>query len=154
MNKKGFTLMELMAVVMIIGILTSVALPQYRKVVDRSRFTKAQVMAKSMYDSCQRLISEWGVDNYSSVPLASSGNRWRMNRLDIGSEELLPTGFTLVSDGVIAGAGFQYALQNDCSVNITQTAGNYPGTTMSYDGQNFYNCQDAGSGACDIYNVE
>lgn len=145
--------MELMAVVVIIGILTSVAVPQYRKVVARSRFTKAQVMAKSMYDSCQRLIAEWGVDYYSDVPLSSSGNKWRMSRLDIGSEDLLPSGFTIVTDGVISGAGFQYALQNDCSVNINQIGGNYAGTTMSYDGQNFYDCNDNGSGACDIYNV-
>ncbi len=35
--KKGFTLIELMVTVLIVGILASVALPQYRKAIERAR---------------------------------------------------------------------------------------------------------------------
>lgn len=35
--KKGFSLIELLAAVLIIGILSSVALPQYRKAIERAR---------------------------------------------------------------------------------------------------------------------
>lgn len=37
-NKKGFTLLELLVVVLIIGILAGIALPQYRKAVLKTKF--------------------------------------------------------------------------------------------------------------------
>ena len=143
--------MELLAVVIIIGILSSVALPQYRKVVEKSQFTKAQVMAKSMYDSCQRLVAECGVDSYADL----SSNIKNITRLDIGSTDLLPSGFTIDSaNNAISGAGFQYKLSGNCLIGITKTSGNYSGVTMTYNGEAFYNCNDSGNGACDIYGVD
>ena len=146
---RGFTLIELMAVVLIIGVLSSIALPQYRRVVERSKFTKAQVMAKSMYDSCQRLVAEWGVESYSELPSSVR----KISRLDIGDAADLPVGFS-VSGNSISGAGFLYTLGNDCDVNVKKTSGNYAGVTMDYNGLAFYNCSDSDSGACEIYGLD
>ena len=53
-NKKGFTLLELLVVVLIIGILAGIALPQYNKVVERSRMAEAVTVAKDIAQAQQR----------------------------------------------------------------------------------------------------
>ncbi len=51
MNKKGFTLMELLVTVLILGILTSVALPQYMRSLERARATEAMTGLKALNDA-------------------------------------------------------------------------------------------------------
>ena len=51
MNKNGFTLVEVLTVVVIIGVLTSMALPMYTRAIERSRATEAMADIKAMNDS-------------------------------------------------------------------------------------------------------
>jgi len=44
MEKKGFTLLELIIVIIVIGILVSMALPQFTKVAERGRIAKCKVV--------------------------------------------------------------------------------------------------------------
>jgi len=58
--KKAFTLVELLIVVMIIGILATLAVPQYQKMVERARAAEAIQTIGSIMRSVSRYYMEYG----------------------------------------------------------------------------------------------
>ena len=53
-NKSGFTLLELLVVVLIIGILAAIALPQYKMAVAKSKFAALKNNVRALYEAEQR----------------------------------------------------------------------------------------------------
>ena len=53
MKNQAFTLIELLVVVLIIGILTAIAVPQYQKAVEKSRVAQALTFMKTLYQAQQ-----------------------------------------------------------------------------------------------------
>ena len=54
MRKQAFTLIELLVVVLIIGILSAIALPQYERAVEKSRAVQAVTMVRSLANAVER----------------------------------------------------------------------------------------------------
>lgn len=103
MNKKGFTLIEVLTVVLIIGILTAVALPQYEKVIAKARVTEAESMLRTIYDTSERLASEFGYRSYEKLLDAKTAEGYSegdfsFKRTDMFDADRLPAGCTLSAD--------------------------------------------------------
>lgn len=59
-NRKGFTLIELMIVVAILGILAAVAIPAFLKYIKRSKTSEATMQIRKMFDSSATYFSnDW-----------------------------------------------------------------------------------------------
>ncbi|HYH78456.1 MAG TPA: prepilin-type N-terminal cleavage/methylation domain-containing protein [Longimicrobium sp.] len=59
-NNKGFTLIELMIVVVIIGILAALAIPRFSKASDRAKEKEADGILKQVYTLQQTYYAQWG----------------------------------------------------------------------------------------------
>ncbi len=56
--KRGFTLIELLIAVMVIAVLAAVAIPQYRRSMERSRMMEFIQLAPAIHDSLSRYFAE------------------------------------------------------------------------------------------------
>ncbi len=86
-NSKGFTLIELMIVVVIIGILAAIAIPNFISMQDRAR----EGSVKSNMHTVQLAVEDFAVQNDGTYPVAANtaavegncpGDAWPTNPFD------------------------------------------------------------------------
>ena len=109
--QKGFTLLEMLVVVMIIGILTAVAVPQYSRSVRRAEMVEGLANGKTIYDAALR---------YKSVNGEAPTD---FNQLDVGF-----AGTTIEGASFVDG-NFTYTLGN----TYTGVKGNLGGYDLYMD---------------------
>ena len=105
---KGFTLIELMVVVIIVGILSAVALPQYQKTIEASRMSEAVTLGKAIIEAQNRSLDAFPNESVASrgaLDVQLSGGAWN------GSSTYVTEHFT-------------YTLQNE-GVMMSRNAGDY-----------------------------
>lgn len=78
----GFTLIEMLVVVLIVGILAGIALPQYNKAVEKARLSEVLINVKAIEDSIDRYLLTNGFQNASlrdMLDVDLQGGEWVLN---------------------------------------------------------------------------
>ena len=123
-NRRGFTLLELLMVVIIIAILATIALPQYLKVAERSRSAEALQLLASIRSSEGRFRAASAANLYTTdlttldigVPAATPNWTFSVSGTAAGSNGVATrtaggaTIETNLDDGVTCSSDVQYGL--------------------------------------------
>lgn len=148
-NKKGFTLVEILTVVLIIGVLSAIALPQYRKVVERARAAEAMAGLKTLYDSSERLAVDFGYDDYETLFNNPPTDEIGIGRLDMFQD----SGARTTKDATLTTKNFIYKFTSGGQIAAKRTSGSYGNTCIIFNRADQTLSCCGTQIACDVYDL-
>lgn len=93
-NKKGFTLVEIMIVVVIIGLLAAMAIPAFQKVRQTSQDKTAINNMRQLASGADQYFLEEGVSTVTSALLVGAGSTFYVKKFKPVAGETYPTTIT------------------------------------------------------------
>lgn len=128
--QRGFTLMEVLVTVVIVGILSAVAIPAYSAYVTRSRTTEAFTALGAAQANAEQFWSNTrsysGYDGASAFPAATPNFTYTLSNATAST-------YTITATGRARMAGFVYTIDHNGNRATTATAGWGTSTTCWVD---------------------
>ncbi|WP_046350243.1 type IV pilin protein [Janthinobacterium sp. B9-8] len=122
----GFTLIEIMITVAIIGILASIAVPSYQDYVIRSRLVEAQ----SKLSETRVQLEQFFMNNRSYENFDCKRDATAAEGFNITCKDKTANAYTIVATGTNKASGFTFTL-NDQGIKATTAAPTSKGWTTS-----------------------
>ncbi len=145
--KKGFTLAELMAVVVIIAIIASIGLGGYKRTVERAKLTEglnmahqiAQALARAdwdRYNSCGTFDTPW-----DQLDIDSSGKKTMgKNSLDLEGRFTITREVDVIKVERKGGEGYTLEVPIDCGLSLAKLKDRCKGNPDFCISAGFSNC--------------
>lgn len=121
-GQKGFTLIELMIVVAIIGVLSAIAIPAYKDYVSKSEAASGLATIKALQTPAELFFQESGT---TQPTLAQLGTTAKANTLGVIADPLVDSAivFTFGSDSALNGKTLTLARNSDTGWSCTPSTG-------------------------------
>ena len=116
-KRKGFTLIELMVVILIVGILAAVAVPLMRGRIDAAKWSEGKAIMGTISTALRAHLAEKG-SAFTDVPT--------LTQLGFADDDLTGTYFTGGASGV---GDFEWVIDDDDPIDFTITAAAGTGIT-------------------------
>ncbi len=117
-NRKGFTLIELMVVILIVAILAAVAIPIMRGRIEAAKWTEGKAMAGTIATALRADAAEQGVDAAYTTPASGDVTALGFIVNDFAGTYFRNTNFSWSSTNTTT-SGFQYIITITPGIGMT-----------------------------------